>query len=141
DESGKSAGGASLSMRLLHRSFGSSDPAPPSGNCSTSSTLRPEIQLLIRWREVQGVVLGKVGNKERLALATVDQDPHQQHVLEDPGRHDLMALDDTIFVLRAVRAPVRLKSIEGVGCVFVRMLLPIWVVHPDAVGRLQIVFL
>ena len=70
---------------------------------STIATARGRVPR--RRREVQRVVLGIVGEEQRLALAPVDQHPHQQHVLEYARRHNLVALDHAVFVLRCCSGP------------------------------------
>src|ERR1035437_9103444 len=101
--------------------------------------LWPQVNLHVRRRKVQRVRLGVVVQIERLALAPVDQHGHQQHIAVHARRHNLVALDHAVFVVRAGRAPILLEPRKGVSAALRRMLLPVLVVEPDAVGCGQIV--
>src|ERR1039458_1349734 len=76
---------------------------------------------------------------ERLALAPVDEHGHHQHIAIHALCRNFVALNGAVFVLRAGGAPILLEALKGISSVLRRMLLPVFIVDPDAVGLGQIV--
>ena len=99
----------------------------------------PRYSLHPRRRKIQRARMGVVVQIERPALAPVDQHRHQQNIAIHALRRNLVALDDAVFVVPAGGAPILLETRKRIRAPLRRMLLPVGIVHPDAVGLGQIV--
>ena len=88
-------------------------------------------------RETQRLVLELHPHRAKL-LAPVD--PHSDDYSAGAGPRFLRA-DDLVALDRSplpARAPVQVKLVEGVALVGIRMLFPVGIIHPDSVGRLEV---